>query len=129
MGKNSDYAAWFEYAQVDLATAQHCTQHIHQSLIQSVCFHCQQCAEKALKGFLVFHKITPRRTHDLSLLLNTCAEIQSEFLQLRLDCITLNAFASDIRYPNGHDIPGSEERRAVRCAQRIYEFVLKQTQS
>jgi HEPN domain-containing protein len=34
-----------------------------------VCFHCQQGAEKYLKGFLAWHAVPFPRTHDLAALL------------------------------------------------------------
>lgn len=37
-----------------------------------VCFHCQQAAEKLMKGLLVYHGIQPTRTHDLVALLHEC---------------------------------------------------------
>jgi HEPN domain-containing protein len=31
-------------------------------------FHCQQCAEKALKAYLVAHELDPPKIHDLLIL-------------------------------------------------------------
>lgn len=41
---------WFEKAEQDLEMA---------------CYHCQQCAEKYLKGFLVSRSVEFRPVHDL----------------------------------------------------------------
>ena len=41
-----------------------------------VCFHCQQGAEKYLKGFLAWHGVPFAKTHDLVALLATTAAIE-----------------------------------------------------
>ena len=42
-------------------------------------YHCQQAAEKALKGYLAFWDQQPAKTHDLGLLLEKAAEIEAGF--------------------------------------------------
>ena len=39
-------------------------------------FHCQQAAEKALKGFLTFHQRPFGKTHDLRELGKTCLIVE-----------------------------------------------------
>ena len=40
-------------------------------------FHCQQAAEKAVKGFLTFHQRLFRKTHDISELGPDCLAIDA----------------------------------------------------
>lgn len=43
-----------------------------------VCFHFQQFIEKYLKAFLIFNNITPKRIHDITILLEDCINIDAE---------------------------------------------------
>ncbi|MDR1931643.1 MAG: HEPN domain-containing protein [Spirochaetales bacterium] len=44
---------WFRYAHSDLRTAKHMFNDVDPKETEISCFHCQQCAEKALKAYLV----------------------------------------------------------------------------
>jgi len=48
----------------------------------TVCFHMQQCAEKYLKAFLIFHGKEISRTHNLAELIRSCAKIDESFQSL-----------------------------------------------
>lgn len=63
---------WLAYAEDDLKVAKVIIQSTNTSVI-AVLFHAQQCAEKALKAYLVYHTITFRRSHDLAELVKACA--------------------------------------------------------
>jgi HEPN domain-containing protein len=54
---------WFARAQRDLASSERLL--LQPAFPAEVVFHCQQAAEKALKGFLVWHNQPFRKTHDL----------------------------------------------------------------
>ncbi len=49
-------------------------------------FHTHQCAEKALKSFIVTTSQTIPRSHDLKLLLSYCLEGNSEFFLINAAC-------------------------------------------
>ncbi|MBI3168193.1 MAG: HEPN domain-containing protein [Chloroflexi bacterium] len=42
-------------------------------------YHCQQLAEKVIKGWLVYNDISFSKTHDLRLLVALAAEVESGF--------------------------------------------------
>jgi HEPN domain-containing protein len=75
-------------------------------------FHTHQCAEKALKAFIVLtHQPIPK-THDLRFLLEHCAGTDAEFMLLREQSKILNTYGHDSRYPSDHfyvDRNGTEE--------------------
>ena len=48
----------------------------------SVCYHCQQSAEKYLKAYLILQGAIPRRTHDLEVLLFECANYDATVSRL-----------------------------------------------
>ncbi len=96
----------------------------------TVCFHMQQCAEKCLKAFLVFHNLEIRKTHDIAELIELCTQVDPEFeylLDLKVDELT--KYAIEIRYPDDFYFPSIDEsRHAVELAQQVKDFVLKKLQ-
>jgi HEPN domain-containing protein len=66
----------------------------------SVCFHSQQCIEKLLKGFLVYHHIKFKRVHDLFYLVKLCESVDVQFKELYTLIDELAYFAVNVRYPD-----------------------------
>jgi len=65
---------WILLAEDDLKTAQH--EFLFENPVtRSICFHCQQCVEKYLKAYLIFHGKEIRKTHDIAILIESCSEI------------------------------------------------------
>jgi HEPN domain-containing protein len=52
MGGKSVYT-WFQFADVDLALAEHALS-MHPQPLEAICYHCQQSSEKYLKGYLLY---------------------------------------------------------------------------
>jgi HEPN domain-containing protein len=50
-------AEWVEKAENDYRTAVVVLEEIAEPIVDTACFHCQQCAEKYLKAFLTEHQI------------------------------------------------------------------------
>lgn len=63
-------------------------------------FHTHQCAEKALKAFIVLAQKSILKTHDLGVLLDHCIEINNEFMLLEKESKNLDSYGSASRYPN-----------------------------
>ncbi len=59
--------SWLIKAQHDLATARKLAAD-PEPYLDTAIYHCQQAAEKAVKGFLVFHDEEFEKTHNLPLL-------------------------------------------------------------
>lgn len=120
MPKPSD---WIYFAEGDLILAKLA---IGEELaLAGVFYHCQQSAEKALKGYLLFQKQNIRKTHDLVSLLNQCHEFDSEFESIRECANELNPFATVTRYPDDYYIlpDASTAKICIEKAERILEFV------
>ncbi len=64
-----------------------------------ICFHYQQAAEKYLKAFIIAHGLEFKKIHDLSELLNLCRAKEPALSEIEEDCIFLNRFYIDARYP------------------------------
>ncbi len=92
-----------------------------------VCFHMQQCAEKYLKAFLIFHRREPPRTHRLAALIALCAQIDPDFEDLmRWGVDELTPYAVEARYAEEFYFPDVEEtQRAIDLAERVRDFVRK----
>jgi HEPN domain-containing protein len=92
---------------------------------ESVGFHAQQCAEKALKGFLTFHQAPFERRHDLNYLIDLCAPLDHDFEQFRAEADELTPYAVEFRYPDALPLmPLEMAQAAVGTAARIYAVVL-----
>ncbi|MFH1643798.1 MAG: HEPN domain-containing protein [bacterium] len=114
---------WLKIALIDLKSAKTL---LKSELYSSVMFHCQQSAEKSLKGFLVFKKQNIRKTHDLIWLMDFCAKFDIQINKLKLMLGTLNPLETKFRYPDDFSIPDEKEAlEAIKFANRIYNFVLK----
>lgn len=80
----------------------------------TVCFHCQQSAEKLLKAALIANNITPSRTHDLMILLKSLLKIDSTATVLREPLANLIPYAVEIHYPDDWFMPSLEDAQEAR---------------
>jgi len=118
-----DAAEWLRLADLDLRAGEKALAG-DDPLPGDACFHAQQAAEKFLKAFLVSQGTHPRRTHDLELLLEECAEFEPDFRSLAAVAETLTPFAIETRYPVGSpEYSYDEAREALSLAAKIGAFV------
>ncbi|MFC1782165.1 HEPN domain-containing protein [Planctomycetota bacterium] len=82
----------------------------------TVCFHCQQAAEKMLKAFLVAHAQPYPLTHDLLLLLEHVLPLDQQAEKLRPTLALLNPYAVAVRYPDTAFMPAVEDAREAKAA-------------
>lgn len=68
-------------------------------LHDGVCFHCQQCAEKYLKGLLEELGLAVPKIHDLEQLLTVLVPHYPALRSLRRGLVFLTDFAVETRYP------------------------------
>lgn len=115
---------WLIKAKRDLLSAQQLAQGA-TPLLDTAAYHCQQAAEKALKGFLLYHDVRFEKTHDLDVLITQAAEILNGFLQHREAARTLSPLAVAFRYPGEYLEPEPDEfQEAFSAAQEIFCFVV-----
>ena len=89
----------------------------------TVCFHCQQAAEKALKAELVRHHVRPPRTHSLEELMDELEPHLHLPEEVREAACCLEDYSVDVRYPGLYAEPEEEEaREARRNAQRVVDW-------
>lgn len=96
-----------------------------------VCFHSQQSAEKSLKGFLLHHKKSPPRIHNLVELTNLCSSIDGNFKVMLPKMAVLNQYYAPTRYPDATIGIGPEGMpdmttadKALSYAKEVYEYVI-----
>jgi HEPN domain-containing protein len=114
---------WISYADEDLSTAQVGLTLTTSIPYRIIAFHSQQCVEKYLKAYLIYHEIEFPYTHNISLLLELCAEKGKWTSELE-EAKKLSAYASTLRYPNDNiKITKNDAIRAVEIAVRVKEAV------
>jgi HEPN domain-containing protein len=91
---------------------------------ESVGFHAQQCAEKALKSYLTLLQIPFEYRHDISYLIDLCTPLDGDFERFRAKADELTPYAVEFRYPDAlPPIPWSSVQTAVETAGRIFAFI------
>lgn len=91
---NKDIAKeWFDFAENDLKSAKFLLQ-MNPIPIEIICYHCQQSAEKYLKGYIALNGGSIIKTHDLTLLNKLCVKYDNDFRQIEDDCIELVDYGS-----------------------------------
>ena len=118
---------WFKFAEEDLKAAEAV---FTEKIYNQVCFHCQQAAEKLLKGYLSLQKQDILKTHFLNELLDQCVSLDKIFAELSNSCTKLNIYYIPTRYPDA--LPGSlpeglpnekDAQEALTLAREIKKFV------
>jgi HEPN domain-containing protein len=121
--KTLSVSRWLTKAGNDLLTAETMLA-AAQPTPDTICFHAQQCMEKCLKAFLVWHDQDFEKIHDLVPLLELCIPFDSTFETFRECAILLTDYAVEARYPDEwREIPVDEAREAVAHAKRFSDFV------
>lgn len=110
---------WFRFANMDLDLAKHTLETMRPAPLEIICFHCQQAAEKFLKGVTVSFGNEPEKVHDLPKLLNTLRNFVSVPDELRRSALQLTQFGAKARYPNDMTVDEAQTKNAVAQAERI----------
>ena len=95
------YFDWLFHANLDFLAAKNLIKDTR--CYNSAAFHCLQCIEKALKGYLLFKKHKLYDGHNLTWLCKQAALCDQHFSQWIGQSSSLNRFYIETRYPA--DIP------------------------
>jgi HEPN domain-containing protein len=116
---------WLEFGDEDLRLARHGLTLKTSVPYRLIAFHGQQCVEKMLKAFLVFHEIDFPYTHNISHLLELCAK-HADWASAVSEAEELTPFAITARYPGEDEkVSRKECLRAVEIAAKVREIVRK----
>jgi HEPN domain-containing protein len=122
MNKADFVKEWFEIASTDLRTAEHLFETMRPKPLEIICYHCQQAAEKALKGFLADHETEPPHTHDLEKLRLMCMEYDRSFESIQAPCLKLRGYSVSTRYPGRVEVEEQDAVFTLKEAERIRAF-------
>lgn len=116
---------WLHKAAHDIKSAFRLMSGDEEPLLDTAVYHCQQAAEKALKGYLTAHGVMFPKIHLLSPLVSLCADIDSSFTQLYDAAEVLTPLATEFRYPGDILEPeASDAEEAYRLAEQVVVFVI-----
>lgn len=115
---------WLAISRRDLEAARALALH-GKAFREIVLYHCQQCAEKAVKGFLTFYQIKFPKTHDVALLLRLAGDVEDSYLHWEDQAEALTDYATAYRYPGVELEPDQElVEEAMDDADAIYRHVM-----
>jgi HEPN domain-containing protein len=83
-------------------------------------YHCQQAAEKALKGFLVWHDQPFPKTHDLGRLGTQVVDVDPTLEPLIDEVVEFTKYAWMFRYPCDADEPSVTDAAEVLHKVRVF---------
>ena len=86
--------------------------------IEIICYHCQQCAEKALKAISAFFDEEISRSHDLRSLLRAGVRHFPALESLMEVLAELQPYAVAVRYPYEIEVVSGDEERAIENARK-----------
>ena len=89
---------WLTKARNDLDAARQIASRPDGHLDTAI-YHCQQAAEKAMKGFLAFHDHRLERTHDIERLVFAATAHEPSFAAWTAAAVLLTPYATAYRYP------------------------------
>lgn len=114
---------WLELADEDLGMATDALKYGSRRPYRLISYHAQQCAEKCLKGYLVFYSEDFPYTHNIRRLLQLC-EKYADWTQDLKDAEELTPYAITTRYP-GEDaeVTEDEAKSAVEIARTVRDRV------
>ena len=114
---------WLEKAIGDLRSARRLASP-PDPILETAFFHCQQAAEKAVKGYLAYQDRPLEKTHDVEKLVESAESCEPRFAAWRQAAEKLTPYATAFRYPPKPDDPDEEQyREAEQAAAGLLAFV------
>jgi HEPN domain-containing protein len=121
--KQSLVRKWLNKACRDLLSAKRLARGSDPYLDTAI-YHCEQCTEKAVKGWLVYYDQSFEKTHDLRLLVTLASEVEPKFTKGFDVAEQVTPYATAYRYPGEALEPTEKEyQQAFKSASRFYDFV------
>ncbi len=115
---------WLLRAGEDLRAGQHDLT-AAPPLLNDVAFHAQQCAEKAMKAYLVFREQPFRKTHNLTELGGAVARLEPSMSDLMRSASLMTEFAWRFRYPGDvASVTHGDAVRAIELAAQVLSGIV-----
>jgi len=96
---------------------------MHPVPTAAIAFHCQQAAEKYLKGALSFFGEDPPYTHDLVLLYNRSEKYHPSYVSIFSSCAIITQFSVQPRYDLGLTLSDEDMHLVLTHARIIRDFL------
>ena len=132
LDREEEYREWLAFAQTDYDCAKYLNEApLYPKPLNIICYHCQQAAEKAVKGLIVYFGSQGGmpKVHDISFLLNQIKHIVQEEKgievshSLLLTANALSKYGVAPRYPNEIDVNDAQAGKALKDAETIMTWV------
>jgi len=117
---------WRLLAERDMAVADHLAANMRPVPTEAIAFHCQQAAEKYLKGALVILGEEPPYIHDLDKLRSTAEKHRPSFVSISSLCTIINYFSVQPRYDMGLSLSEEDMRLVLAHTKTIRDFLQKE---
>ena len=114
---------WLNFAKEDLDTAKAL---LNGDFLfnRSICYHCQQSAEKDLKAYIIYLDLPLNKTHNLIKLVDQISELDKEITHLQQAVEVLTDYIVSARYPDDSDLIADEESKlAFRESEKISKYI------
>lgn len=117
------YFDWLERAECDLDSARILKDNDGDNC--NAAFHCQQCIEKALKGYILYKTEKHVDGHNLTFLCRSACRIDRKFDEWLDESTSLNRYYIETRYPTdvGFDVTERELEKIYKMANDMYAFI------
>ncbi len=115
---------WIKKAEHDLGMAKLAIEH-QPDFRDSICFHCQQAAEKYLKAYLVYLDIVFKKTHSLGYLIDLISEQESVSEGLYLTAEILENYGVEVRYPGYSEPTEKDVEEAYQASMNIIKAIIE----
>jgi len=117
---------WRLLAGRDMDVAEYLAANMRPVPTETIAFHCQQAAEKYLKGALVILKEEPPYTHDLDELCSMAEKHRPSFVSISSLCTTITHFSVQPRYDLGLSLSEEDMRIVLSHTKTIRDFLQKE---
>ena len=121
---NANALEWVRYAEEDyeVAVSLNKKRHGRKAPLNSICFHCQQCLERYLKGRFEAAGLPVPKTHDLVVLLDQVLSLEPLWASFQSSLAIVKDYTVDFLYP-GHRATPTQAREALRICRSIRKEV------
>lgn len=114
---------WMKIANDDLSVANELLNN-DNIYPRSICFHCQQSAEKYFKAYLVYFDLDIIKTHDLATLIKRLSEQDAGVAAFITSASVLTPYAISARYLDDFEpISEDDAKEAYSLAKEIKDYI------
>lgn len=118
---NQEIRKWIDMAEMDYGVAMHLYETYYPKPYEIICYHCQQAAEKVIKGIIMASgtKGGMPKSHDLSFLLNQIKNqisVEDKFYDYADE---LTPYGVAVRYPNELYLEEHHVKDALKMADEL----------